>query len=119
LGISENFGTVDFENLIFPAIMKVDYIRVYQPVNKINIGCDPKGFPTSAYIDEYIDGAFFFCSCAAHTHFPALAYMNPNLTTWVCVPHYVDVPYLFVDRSCAFRDDYKQPFPKNKLVEQC
>ncbi|KAJ7293423.1 glycoside hydrolase family 16 protein [Mycena rebaudengoi] len=71
LGISENFGTVDFENLIFPAIMKVDYIRVYQP-----------GFPTSAYIDEYID-----------------AYMNPNLTTWV--------------------DDYKQPFPKNKLVEQC
>jgi len=27
------------------------------------------------------------------------AYMNPNLTTW--------------------RDDYKQPFPKNSYLDQC
>jgi len=66
LGMSENFGTVDLVHLTFPAIMKIDYIRVYQPKNAINIGCDPKDFPTAAYINEYID-----------------AYTNPNLTTWV------------------------------------
>ncbi|KIY72459.1 glycoside hydrolase family 16 protein [Cylindrobasidium torrendii FP15055 ss-10] len=82
LGISENFGFVDYENLIFPAIMYVDWIRVYQPKGSINVGCDPKEYPTKAYIEEYIE-----------------AYTNPNLTTWV--------------------DDYKQPFPKNSLVDGC
>ncbi|KAJ6509382.1 beta-glucan synthesis-associated protein [Mycena vitilis] len=65
LGMSLNFGAVDFENLVFPAVMSVDYIRVYQNPDAINVGCDPKGFPTSAYIDEYLE-----------------AYTNPNLTTW-------------------------------------
>ncbi|TIA69249.1 hypothetical protein E3P91_03710 [Wallemia ichthyophaga] len=31
LGISKNFGDVDFEELVFPAIMYVDWVRVYQP----------------------------------------------------------------------------------------
>ncbi|THU80069.1 beta-glucan synthesis-associated [Dendrothele bispora CBS 962.96] len=66
LGISENFGFVDFDHLTFPAIMTVDWIRVYQNEDSINIGCDPKDFPTAAYIEEYIE-----------------AYTNPNLTTWV------------------------------------
>ncbi|KAJ7487429.1 beta-glucan synthesis-associated protein [Mycena galericulata] len=65
LGMSENFGTVDFEHLTFPAVMRVDYIRVYQPKNAINIGCDPTDFPTQAYINEYM-----------------AAYTNPNFTTW-------------------------------------
>ncbi|KAF8958578.1 beta-glucan synthesis-associated protein-domain-containing protein [Flammula alnicola] len=51
LGLSLGFGVVDFENLIFPATMSIDYIRVYQPANAINIGCDPKDFPTANYID--------------------------------------------------------------------
>ncbi|KAF7320123.1 Glycoside hydrolase family 16 protein [Mycena kentingensis (nom. inval.)] len=82
LGMSLNFGAVDFERLIFPATMRVDYIRVYQPKNAINIGCDPADFPTQAYINEYIE-----------------AYTNANLTTWV--------------------DDFKQPFPRNKLTDGC
>ncbi|PCH33737.1 glycoside hydrolase family 16 protein [Wolfiporia cocos MD-104 SS10] len=65
LGISQNFGWVDFAHLTFPAIMKVDYVRVYQDPDNINYGCDPSDFPTAAYINEYID-----------------AYTNPNLTTW-------------------------------------
>jgi beta-glucanase (GH16 family) len=40
LGMSLNFGAVDFEHLTFPAVMRVDYIRVYQPKDAINIGCD-------------------------------------------------------------------------------
>ncbi|KAF5329451.1 hypothetical protein D9619_009169 [Psilocybe cf. subviscida] len=66
LGLSLGFGVVDFQNLIFPATMSVDYIRVYQPSDAINIGCDPRDFPTTDYINTYIE-----------------AYTNPNLTTWV------------------------------------
>ncbi|KAG8769431.1 hypothetical protein FRC12_004967 [Ceratobasidium sp. 428] len=66
LGISYGFGGIDFENLVFPVYMLIDYVRVYQPSNKRNIGCDPPSFPTANYINTYIE-----------------AYTNPNLTTWV------------------------------------
>ncbi|TFK84551.1 glycoside hydrolase family 16 protein [Polyporus arcularius HHB13444] len=66
LGISENFGFVDYDNLVFPSTLRVDWIRVYQDPNAINIGCDPDGFPTQAYIETYKD-----------------AYYNADLTTWV------------------------------------
>lgn len=66
LGMSENFGYVDLEHLTFPSIMSIDYIRVYQPKDSINVGCNPDDFPTQAYIEEYIE-----------------AYTNPNITTWV------------------------------------
>lgn len=66
LGMSENFGQVDLQHLQFPMHMKVDYIRVYQPKGQENIGCDPEGFPTQAYITQYME-----------------AYTNANLTTWV------------------------------------
>lgn len=32
--------------------MRVDWIRVYQPKDAINVGCDPKEFPTEAYINQ-------------------------------------------------------------------
>lgn len=66
LGISENFGFVDYENLVFPTSMYIDYVRVYQKKGELNIGCDPVEYPTQAYITEYIE-----------------AYSNPNITTWV------------------------------------
>ncbi|KZT06000.1 glycoside hydrolase family 16 protein [Laetiporus sulphureus 93-53] len=65
LGMSENFGYVDLDQLPFPATMRVDYVRVYQDPDEQNVGCDPTDFPTAAYIDKYIE-----------------AYTNPNLTTW-------------------------------------
>lgn len=43
LGMSENLGDVDLEGLIFTTkTQTVDWIRVYQPQDVINIGCDPK-----------------------------------------------------------------------------
>ncbi|KAK0188685.1 glycoside hydrolase family 16 protein [Armillaria mellea] len=66
LGMSTNFGDVDLDHLTFPAVMSIDWIRVYQDPNNINIGCDPDDFPTAAYIETYSE-----------------AYNNPNLTTWV------------------------------------
>ncbi|KAJ7847747.1 beta-glucan synthesis-associated [Mycena olivaceomarginata] len=65
LGISHAFGFVDFEHLVFPSIMRIDWVRVYQHPDKINIGCDTPEKPTSAYINTYIE-----------------AYTNPLLTTW-------------------------------------
>lgn len=52
--MSHNFGYVDVEHLTFPTAMKVDYIRVYQDPDLINIGCDPSDFPTKAYIEQYV-----------------------------------------------------------------
>ncbi|EIN12881.1 glycoside hydrolase family 16 protein [Punctularia strigosozonata HHB-11173 SS5] len=66
LGMSYNFGSIDLDDLTFPTTLKIDYIRVYQREDSINIGCDPSDFPTAAYINQYIE-----------------AYSNPNLTTWV------------------------------------
>jgi hypothetical protein len=54
LGMSPNFGKIDFDHLTFPTKMLVDYIRVYQPSNQINIGCDPSAFPTAAYINQSV-----------------------------------------------------------------
>ncbi|KAG8940159.1 hypothetical protein FRC04_005603 [Tulasnella sp. 424] len=65
LGLSKNFGFIEFNQLTFPAIMAVDYVRVYQDKNNMNVGCDPDGFPTTTYIEKHVD-----------------AYMNANLTTW-------------------------------------
>ncbi|KAJ7634387.1 beta-glucan synthesis-associated [Roridomyces roridus] len=65
LGMSHAFGAVDLDHITFPAIMRIDWIRVYQQKNKINVGCDTTDYPTKAYIDTYIE-----------------AYTNPNLTTW-------------------------------------
>ncbi|KIM40135.1 glycoside hydrolase family 16 protein [Hebeloma cylindrosporum] len=66
LGMSRSFGPVDLAHLPFPAHMRIDYVRIYQPTSAINVGCNPKNFPTRAYITKYIE-----------------AYTNPNLTTWV------------------------------------
>ncbi|KAJ6456683.1 beta-glucan synthesis-associated protein [Mycena sanguinolenta] len=82
LGMSPAFGFVDVEHLTFPSTMRLDWVRVYQDPDNINIGCDPPEAPTSAYINTYIE-----------------AYTNPLLTTW--------------------KDDYGQPFPKNKLIDDC
>ncbi|CAE6441977.1 unnamed protein product [Rhizoctonia solani] len=54
LGMSYSFGPIDLEHLVFPAYMLVDYVRVYQPSGKWNIGCDPKDYPTACYINTSV-----------------------------------------------------------------
>jgi hypothetical protein len=54
LGMSPNFGKIDFLHLQFPTTMRIEYIRVYQPANQINIGCDPPDFPTLSYINQSV-----------------------------------------------------------------
>lgn len=74
LGISKNFGDVDWDKLTplwrkyGSMTMKVDWVRVYQDpdlINEDSVGCDPKSMPTKKYIERHAD-----------------AYHNANYTVW-------------------------------------
>ncbi|KAK7460821.1 hypothetical protein VKT23_008750 [Stygiomarasmius scandens] len=65
LGMSFNWQQIDISTMIFPAEMLIDYVRVYQRKGQANIGCDPKDYPTTKYIDEHPE-----------------MYHDPNLTAW-------------------------------------
>ncbi|EGW31666.1 uncharacterized protein SPAPADRAFT_62281 [Spathaspora passalidarum NRRL Y-27907] len=55
LGISNNWAYIDWNSLNFPVTMSIDYVRVYQPKDQINVGCDPDDFPTYDYIQEHLN----------------------------------------------------------------
>lgn len=63
LGFSNSWVAIDWANLKFPTIMRVDYVRIYQPEGEEMITCDPPGYETTDYIAEHMD-----------------AYTNPNFT---------------------------------------
>jgi beta-glucanase (GH16 family) len=67
LGISEGFQTINFDTLTYPAVMKVDYVRLYQPnsYKQDLVSCNPADHPTSDYIQKHID-----------------VYDNANITEW-------------------------------------
>lgn len=68
LGLSRGFqADLDFGTLSYPATMKIDYVRVYQPnsYSKDLVSCDPPDHPTSKYINDNME-----------------VYLNPNHTTW-------------------------------------
>lgn len=71
LGMSENFGAIDFGGLrdLWPVEMWIDYIRVYQDPNNRNIGCDPPDFPTAQYID-YLGQAYWDPNIVSGTERP-------------------------------------------------
>lgn len=56
--ISDGFTKVDFDRLGFPAEYKVDYVRVYQEPDAVNLGCSPPDYPTAQYLacnrDTYV-----------------------------------------------------------------
>ncbi|KAI5967831.1 SKN1 [Candida pseudojiufengensis] len=65
LGVSNSWAYIDWPSLVFPSRMRVDYVRVYQPEDEINMGCDPDDFPTANYIEQHKN-----------------IYYNMNLTTF-------------------------------------
>lgn len=66
LGISNNWAYIDWQSMVFPAEMKVDYVRIYQPDDDVSsITCDPSEYPTVNYIDSHSD-----------------VYQNVNKTEW-------------------------------------
>ncbi|KAF2196675.1 beta-glucan synthesis-associated [Delitschia confertaspora ATCC 74209] len=65
LGISNAWTWIDWEHLVFPAVMRIDYVRWYQNKGEELVTCDPPGYETTRYIKEHIN-----------------AYTNPNFTHW-------------------------------------
>ncbi|QLQ80092.1 hypothetical protein HG537_0D00920 [Torulaspora globosa] len=65
LGISNNWAYIDWQFIFFPVTMSIDYVRIYQPNNSVDMTCDPVSHPTYDYIQAHLN-----------------AYTNPNLTTW-------------------------------------
>ncbi|WFD31205.1 hypothetical protein MSPP1_002239 [Malassezia sp. CBS 17886] len=69
LGIAASFTYVNWPLLEFPTHLKVDYVRVWQDEDNVNIGCDPDDFPTAEYIKKHLD-----------------AYYNTQYTSWLSPP---------------------------------
>jgi Beta-glucan synthesis-associated protein SKN1/KRE6/Sbg1 len=68
--------------MVFPSVMLVDYIRVYQRKSNQNIGCSPPDYPTAEYIKSHM---------AAYTSERLWLFLillvlksdvDPNLTQW-------------------------------------
>ncbi len=51
----ENWQQIDLSTMVFPAIMQVDYVRIYQRSGHTNIGCDPADYPTAKYIEDHAE----------------------------------------------------------------
>lgn len=63
LGISENWVAINRSAVSFPAIMRIDYVRIYQREGEESVTCDPPGWETTEYIKNHAE-----------------AYTNPNHT---------------------------------------
>ncbi|KAK2756771.1 hypothetical protein FQN54_005217 [Arachnomyces sp. PD_36] len=70
-GMSKGFSEVNLTGILplLPAVMRFDYIRIYQDPDEKSVTCDPEGWETTEYIREHKE-----------------AYTNPNLTTWADTP---------------------------------
>lgn len=66
-GMSNSFSALNLTGLakLFPATMRIDYIRIYQDPDEVSVTCDPPGYETTEYIAKHPE-----------------AYNNPNLTHW-------------------------------------
>ncbi|KAK3671633.1 beta-glucan synthesis-associated protein [Recurvomyces mirabilis] len=65
LGFSNSWVNIDWPNLKFPTVMRVDYVRWYQKEGEEMVTCDPPGYETTQYIRDHPE-----------------PYNNPNLTHW-------------------------------------
>lgn len=55
LGVSNNWAYIDWGEISFPATFRIDYVRIYQPLDAINTGCDPEDYPTYDYIQQHLN----------------------------------------------------------------
>ena len=92
--------------MIFPGVMLVDYVRVYQRTGETNIGCDPSDYPTADYIQRHPDtyGSKFLLSAfflggfglltERHARSQSHDFQLPNAEERTCQCH-----FLFTSRS--------------------
>ncbi|PVU86150.1 hypothetical protein BB559_006640 [Furculomyces boomerangus] len=78
---NDSFGPIDYEKIIFPASLYVDYVRLYQHPDRIQLSCDPSNRPTAQYIMDH-----------------PRAYYNPNITSWSDTGY--GIPSYDINKSC-------------------
>ena len=75
---------MDVSTLLFPAELKIDYVRVYQKKGSTNVGCDPKNYPTADYINNHLDAyqsKLLIVSSASLYVLTRIA-IDVNMSTW-------------------------------------
>ena len=94
LGMSPSWEAPDFDTLVFPSKMYIDYVRVYQrhgTPRQDGVGCDPPNFPTMDYIARHADAyysasqtrlVFFFVSLGRGLTKPCVCAADANYTYW-------------------------------------
>lgn len=96
LGISGAWGAMDIAHLLFPTVMHIDYVRIYQKPEDTSITCDPPGYPTTEFIANH-----------------GVAYNNPNLTVSLLSPNHVAEYVLIVLKHW---NETGYSWPKNTLT---
>ena len=86
LGFSNSWVAIDFANLKFPTVMRVDYVRLYQKEGEEMVTCDPPGYETTDYIANHMD-----------------AYTNPNFTVSLARTDIFEFSKLILYRSTGIR----------------
>lgn len=52
-GPAASFQEQDFEHLVFPSSMYIDYVRIYQREGlEDGVTCNPSNYPTADYINK-------------------------------------------------------------------
>lgn len=54
LEMLQAFGTINWEDLQYPYVMSVDWVRAYQYKDRQNVGCDTKNFPMHDHIRRHL-----------------------------------------------------------------
>lgn len=53
-GLSPGFQQIYFDEITFPAKLRVDYVRLYQKAGEpTRLSCDPEDYPTKKYIEDH------------------------------------------------------------------
>jgi beta-glucanase (GH16 family) len=81
LGVSNNWAYIDWPSILFPSMLRIDYVRLYQPSDAVDVTCDPSSHPTYDYIMDH-----------------RAAYFNPNATSWTGAGY--DVPKNILTGNC-------------------
>jgi len=71
--------------MIFPSEYLIDYVRVYQRKDEVNIGCDPSDFPTAKYINDHLEaymGELYLNLVFSWLFFMTFFFLDVNMTMW-------------------------------------
>jgi len=116
------FQPIDLENLVFPARMYIDYVRVYQRDDAPGVGCSPEDFPTEDYINKCELLTFYFYPRELTRRQPFECLHEPQShnmeSSGVLLPTQLDIPRLLDSYVIAsvFSDSTLFPHERHDML---